>query len=187
VPIVEQRRALVEAIAPRAADIFARLTRTGRALVVRYEPALAERGTLPISTPREIEAAMRAQLTDDRRKDHARGATCAGPHTDDLHLGLDGRDAQKYASQGQLRAIVLALKIAEIEHLTERLGDPPILLLDDVSSELDATRNAQLFEFLEDTPGQVFITTTDPAHVRAGAGQRRDVRIASGTLSPPGG
>ena len=76
------------------------------------------------------------------------------------------------------------MKIAEIEHLTERLHDAPILLLDDVSSELDATRNAQLFEFLDARPGQVFITTTDPAHVRVapGANERRDYGVASGTL-----
>jgi len=111
-----------------------------------------------------------------------RGTTSAGPHTDDLDLVLDGRDAQKYASQGQLRAIVLALKIAEIEHLTERLGDTPILLLDDVSSELDATRNAQLFDYIDQRPGQVFITTTDARHVRI-AGPRRDFRMASGTIA----
>ena len=63
-------------------------------------------------------------------------------------LVLDGQPARLYASQGQLRAIVLALKIAEIEFLRDKLGDSPILLLDDVSSELDPTRNAHLFEFL---------------------------------------
>ena len=181
VPIVEQRRAMVAALAPRAAEVFARLTRTGRELRMEYRASLVERGATSIEGNREIEDAMRTQLAADRRKDHARGATSAGPHTDDLELFLDDRDAQKYASQGQLRAIVLALKIAEIEYLGERLGDPPILLLDDVSSELDATRNAQLFEFLDSRPGQVFITTTDPKHVRLD-GDRRDVRIASGTL-----
>lgn len=182
ISIVAGRRALLDALAPRAAEIFTRLTRTGRRLEIAYRPSLLERGAEPIGNAREIEAAMRKQLDADRRKDHLRGATSAGPHTDDLSLTLDGRDAQKYASQGQLRAIVLALKIAEIEHLTERLGDPPVLLLDDVSSELDATRNAQLFEFLDARPGQVFITTTDPAHVRV-SGDRLDVRIASGTIA----
>ena len=184
IAIVQQRRAMVAALAPRAAEVFARLTRTGRLLRMEYRASLVERGATSIDGPREIEDAMRTQLSADRRKDHARGATSAGPHTDDLELFLDDKDAQKYASQGQLRAIVLALKIAEIEHLGERLGDPPILLLDDVSSELDATRNAQLFEFLDSRPGQVFITTTDPKHVRLDA-DRKDVRLASGTLATP--
>jgi DNA replication and repair protein RecF len=142
---------------------------------------VADRGG-DLANARAIEAAMREQLVADRRRDLARGSTSAGPHTDDLELFLDERDAQKYASQGQLRAIVLSMKIAEIEHLTERLHDAPILLLDDVSSELDATRNAQLFEFLDARPGQVFITTTDAAHVRT-TSERRDFRVATGTIS----
>jgi DNA replication and repair protein RecF len=185
VPIVLRRATLVAELAPRAAEVFHRLTRTGRTLELLYRPAVAERDpSLALDQGRAIEAAMRQQLVADHRRDQARGATSAGPHTDDLDLSLDGRDAQKYASQGQLRAIVLALKIAEIEHLTERLGDAPILLLDDVSSELDATRNAQLFEFLDGRPGQVFITTTDPRHVRV-EGARMDVRVVAGALEGP--
>ena len=180
IPIIEHRRSMVAAIGPRSHDVFARLTRTGRLLEVNYRPALADHGAV-IDTARGIEAAMRQSLVADRRRDQARGATSAGPHTDDLEIMLDGKDVQKYASQGQLRAIVLALKIAEIEHLTACHDDAPILLLDDVSSELDATRNAQLFEFLGERGGQVFITTTDPAHVRITA-DRRDHEIASGTL-----
>ncbi len=183
VPIITRRRAFVEALGPRAAEIFTRLTRTGKALGLAYRAAIAERGGASVlDGPRAIEAALREQLSADHRRDHARGTTSAGPHTDDLELSLDGRDAQKYASQGQLRAIVLALKIAEIEHLTDRLGDTPILLLDDVSSELDATRNAQLFDYIDERPGQVFITTTDPRHVRI-TGPRRDFRMASGTIA----
>jgi len=180
VPIVERRRAIVAELGPRAQHVFQRLTRTGRVLEVGYRDAVAERGEAAVSG-RALEEAVRRQLAADRRRDQARGATSAGPHTDDLALHLDGKDAQKYASQGQLRAIVLALKIAEIEHLESRLGDPPILLLDDVSSELDATRNAQLFEFLDGRAGQVFITTTDPRHVRT-SGERKDVRIGGGRI-----
>jgi DNA replication and repair protein RecF len=187
VPIVERRRALAAELAPRGAEVFSRLTRSGRPLVLRYRPALAERGSWdPSSNAREIVETMRRQLSADRRRDQARGATSAGPHTDDLELLLDGREVQKYASQGQLRAIVLSLKIAEIEHLTARLGDTPILLLDDVSSELDATRNVQLFEFLDSRSGQIFITTTDPAHVRVSA-PRRLFRALAGQITeqPP--
>lgn len=177
---------MTAALAPRAAEAFSRLTRTGKPLRLEYRPALVERGAAPdqIGSAREIEEAMRQQLVADHRRDQARGATSAGPHTDDLELVLDGREAQKYASQGQLRALVLSLKIAEIEHLTERLGDAPILLLDDVSSELDATRNAQLFEYLDAHPGQVFITTTAAAHVRLGvdAAGRSDYVVAGGTI-----
>ncbi len=183
VPIITRRRAFVDALAPRVAEIFSQLTRAGKSLQIVYRPAIAERGGPSVlDGPRAIEAALREQLAADHRRDHARGATSAGPHTDELELVLDGRDAQKYASQGQLRAIVLSLKIGEIEHLSERLAETPILLLDDVSSELDATRNGQLFEYLDERPGQVFITTTDPAHVRV-KGPRSERRVAGGTLS----
>ena len=99
----------------------------------------------------------------NRRQDRARKSTTAGPHVDDICLLLNDRSAKLYASQGQHRALVLALKIAEIRLLKQELGYAPVLLLDDVSSELDARRNAQLTTFLnsEAFGGQVFITTTD--------------------------
>mgnify|MGYP001241360611 CR=1 FL=1 len=99
----------------------------------------------------------------NRRRDRARKSTTAGPHVDDIGLLLCDRSAKLYASQGQHRALVLALKIAEIRLLKQELGFAPVLLLDDVSSELDAKRNAQLTAFLNSKAfgGQVFITTTD--------------------------
>ena len=75
---------------------------------------------------------------------------------------LHGRSARIYGSKGQQRSLVLALKTAEIQLLNEKLGCAPIVLLDDVSSELDYQRNARFFEFLGGFKGQVFITTTDP-------------------------
>src|SRR5262249_38369791 len=113
-----------------------------------------------------------------------RGATSSGPHTDDLELTFEGRDAGAFASQGQLRALVLALKIAEIELLAEALGDAPVLLLDDVSSELDEKRNEQLFEFLSGLAGQTFITTTHKRHVLIpeNSALRGDFRVAEGAL-----
>lgn len=101
-----------------------------------------------------------------RDHDRQRGFTQRGPHTADVALRLLGRAARTYASQGQQRAMVLALKIAEIELLEETTGTAPVLLLDDVSSELDPGRNARLFEFLEGFGGQVFITTTDASFLR---------------------
>jgi DNA replication and repair protein RecF len=71
-----------------------------------------------------------------------------------------------FASQGQHRAFVLALKLAELEVIREAIGIYPIFLLDDVSSELDARRNAHLMRTLEGAGGQVFITTTDVAYLR---------------------
>ena len=94
---------------------------------------------------------------------------------------LDGREVALHASQGQVRALVLALKITEIQHLFCLHGDPPVLLLDDVSSELDAQRNGYLFDFLRAMPSQVFNTTTSPAFVKL-EHDRLDVRMDGGGL-----
>lgn len=98
-----------------------------------------------------------------RRRDRARRTTSVGPHTDDLDCLLGGRPARSFASQGQHRAFVLALKIAEIRLLQKGLGHSPVLLLDDVSSELDEQRNAQLMSYLASDAfgGQVFLSTTE--------------------------
>jgi DNA replication and repair protein RecF len=174
VAIVARRQALVAELRPRVQAAFERVTQTGLALEVGYETALTGAGD-------EIAQSLLMRLSAERRRDMARGATSSGPHVDDLGLALDGKEAKAYASQGQLRAIVLALKIAEIEFLRATLGDAPVLLLDDVSSELDPTRNAQLFDFLQSVPCQAFITTTHPGHVLL-AKERLDFQVVAGAV-----
>ena len=103
---------------------------------------------------------------------------------DDLTLSLGGKGARPYGSQGQQRALVLALKIAEIENLRDKLGRPPLLLLDDVSSELDPEKNGHLLRHLAALPGQAVLTTTDRRLLEPAAGdgavfyrvQRRGLR-----------
>src|SRR5205085_12082331 len=95
-----------------------------------------------------IEAALRAGLLVRRSLDERRRFTGFGPHTDDLELLLSGVLARSHASQGQLRSLVLALKLAELTHIEASLGEPPVLLLDDVPSELDPERRALLFDVI---------------------------------------
>ncbi len=109
--------------------------------------------------------ALYAALRASRNEDLRRRFTTRGPHRDDLDLLLETRSAKSFASQGQQRAIVLALKIAEVCLFERRRGFRPILLLDDVSSELDRARNRFLFDFLRRSEGQVFITTTHRDHI----------------------
>jgi DNA replication and repair protein RecF len=172
VPLVSRRRAFVAELSPFVRRAFERVTQTGLELQISYQSMLGE----------DVVAELTARLVAERRRDLARGATSSGPHTDELELVLDGRAAAAFASQGQLRAIVLAMKIAEIEYLAERLGDAPVLLLDDVSSELDPTRNEQLFAFLKTVRCQAFITTTRPTHVLL-TEERKDFRIVTGQIS----
>ena len=141
---------------------------------------------LPVGAdPRDLgstTAGLTEALARSRPADLARGVTTVGPHRDDLELTLDGRSAAAFASQGQLRALILAWKIAELELLGEAHGESPILLLDDVSSELDPQRNEYLFEFLRSKKTQCAITTTHPRHVLATT-PRVDFEVRSGVVT----
>ena len=107
----------------------------------------------------DVEQACDA-LRQGRIGDAQRKRTEFGPHRDDLQLSIDGQPARVVGSQGQHRAITLALKIAELRCVAEARGVLPLLLLDDVSSELDAHRLAALFDHLAVTKSQILLTTT---------------------------
>ena len=104
------------------------------------------------------------KLINSQSNDIARGATSFGPHVDDLKLLINNRDLRSFGSQGQQRTAVLALKLAELEFLKEETSDYPILLLDDVMSELDVKRRTELLDFLNRQKIQTFITATDSAY-----------------------
>jgi DNA replication and repair protein RecF len=120
--------------------------------------------------------ALAAELGERRGSDLDRGFTQHGPHRDDLALLRDGRELRSFGSQGEQRLALLALLLAEREVLAQERGAAPLLLLDDVMSELDADRRASLVHRLDDG-GQSVITTTDLAHV-PGADARGVVRLA---------
>lgn len=111
------------------------------------------------------EQQLRGTLLRTVDEEYRRGTTQAGPHRDDLEFLLDGRTVKQYASQGEQRSFILALKMAEIDYLHRLHGNPPVLLLDDMTSELDSERNRNLLRFLEEKKMQVFITTTTPSNL----------------------
>ena len=116
-------------------------------------------------------------------KDRARGFTADGPHGDDLALVVrETVKARHHASQGQHRAMVLALKVAELDVISRLVGRIPILLLDDVSSELDRGRNRRLFQMLARLGGQVFLTTTHPEFILLDE-HRTDFRVEGGVVT----
>lgn len=104
------------------------------------------------------------RLAERRMDERRRGMCLVGPHRDDLKISLEGRSARRFASQGQARTLVLTLKLAELEAARER-GQAPMFLLDDVSSELDRGRVGRVVEVLSELSSQVWVTTTDPAHL----------------------
>jgi DNA replication and repair protein RecF len=109
----------------------------------------------------EIEMRFRAEIARLSPREQRLKQTLAGPHRDDASFFIDDRPVRAYASQGQQRSILLAFKTAQIMDLENRTGESPVLLLDDMTSELDRKRQEFFFNFLLARRGQVFITTTD--------------------------
>jgi DNA replication and repair protein RecF len=95
-----------------------------------------------------------------RAEERARRTSLVGPHRDDISFLVDGRDARAFASQGQQRTIALAWKLAEVMVVRDVSGQPPVLLLDDVMSELDSSRRHALTRFVG-TTAQTIVTTTN--------------------------
>ncbi len=136
------RRALLGRLAPHVERIYAELA-GGEAASVGYESAWA--AGLDAAAPRaEIEDSLFSQLMDGMEEQRRRCATLVGPHLDDLDLKVAHISARAYASQGQQRSLVLALKLAQVEVVFETTGQYPLFLLDDVMSELDAQRRSRL-------------------------------------------
>jgi DNA replication and repair protein RecF len=103
---------------------------------------------------------------------------------DELLFGLGGRAAKTYGSQGQQRAFALALRIAEVENLRAVQREAPLLLLDDVSSELDPQKNGYLLDYVGALPAQAFLTSTDRRLIEPLAGpETRFFQVAAGALS----
>jgi DNA replication and repair protein RecF len=177
--LVMRRRTLVAGLAPRVKELFVGLHADLPAEIrYRSHPSVEAAGS-----EAQVQEALHAGLARTREVDLRRRFTGFGPHTDDLEITLAGRPVREHGSQGQLRSFVLALKLAELQHLQAALGEPPLLLLDDVASELDERRRRQLFEILTGLPGQSFITVTDRGLIPTLPG-RMDWELAGGVIHP---
>ncbi len=166
--LLRRRRDLVAELAPRVRAAFAEISGPGAAEAqLAYRPASG----MTVEGPEDALAARLGELLAHRlERDREKGYTSAGPHMDELVLALSGRGVRTFGSQGQQRALVLALKIAEIENLRAEQGRPPLLLLDDVSSELDPAKNRYLLAYLSTLPAQAFLTSTDRRLLAPAAG-----------------
>ncbi len=155
--VAAARSALVDALRPVAAEAYGALAGADRSSgTAEYPLSPAFSVTYRQSWAGDLGPALRAARTDDLR----RGATTVGPHRDDLRLELAGRDARVQASQGEQRCVALGLRLAVHQLVTERSETAPILLLDDVFSELDPDRSRALLRQLP--PGQTLLTTAVP-------------------------
>lgn len=148
--MVQERRRLVEQINEQASDLYARLSGQVSQLEVVYHSPLATHDTA---------SSLLKQLQHKLETDIERGFTGVGPHRDDLSFSLNGHPAGDTASRGETRTIVLMCKLMELTLLETQRDEPPVLLLDDVFSELDGSRRHALTDYLRTY--QTIITTTD--------------------------
>ena len=165
--IVTRRIAAVAQLGALSARVQAVLA-AGEELTLAYEIAGAGAEDFAEDDMTEsLHVWYNKMLCEGRARDIARAATGVGPHLDDLVLRVGGMSLRSYGSQGQQRTGALALKLAELFYLQENIGEAPILLLDDVMSELDADRRRALLDFIRHERIQTFITATDAAYFPA--------------------
>ncbi|MDO7906154.1 DNA replication/repair protein RecF [Paenibacillus sp. JX-17] len=164
VKIVKKRKQFIKKLQKWALEIHQGITGGKEALQLTYVPSFGE-------ADEEDEAVLldrfMLKLSQVREQEIRRGMTLAGPHRDDLAFSINGREVQTYGSQGQQRTTALSLKLAEIELIHEEIGEYPVLLLDDVLSELDPYRQTQLIETFQDKV-QTFITATGVESLNTG-------------------
>jgi DNA replication and repair protein RecF len=160
------RSVLVARLQPLVVEAYEQLAGQATPIELRYEPAWRQRG-------------LAAALSDARGDDVRRGVSTAGPHRDDLELVINGMPARTHASQGEQRTLALSLRLGAHRLVAERTGSAPVLILDDVLSELDHDRAAALLHHLP--VGQVILTTA--AGLPAAAEPDAVVTIADGTVT----
>ena len=124
-------------------------------MAIAYEPNIV----WPEDDPQSVQQAFLAKIEQRRIAEQQLGASVVGPHRDEIALSINQTPAKSYGSQGQQRTLVLALKLAELSLIEEVVGEPPLLLLDDVLAELDLQRQNQLLAVIQDR-FQTLITTT---------------------------
>jgi DNA replication and repair protein RecF len=194
-PVMRERAAFLARATAVAARVYARLARADGELDIEgeAEEALADEATAPelrliyrpsyqgaLTGDEEADArAMRAALEGVRRREVAQGANVLGPHRDDVAF-FDGEiDLATYGSRGQQRSVALAVKLAELEYIEAATGEQPILLLDDVLSELDAQRREDLLLAVRDLD-QTLVTTADLSVAPTSALERATVFTVRG-------
>ena len=170
--IVKKRAEFVEKLAPYAKEYHAFLTDGGEELVIKPDRVYEGEES-------EISKKLLTRLENNYEKDLRLGFTTVGPHRDDLEVTIGGVDAKAYASQGQTRTAALALKLSEVQIFKALSGESPILVLDDVMSELDLPRRMKLLKCISEL--QTVLTCTHTERVLYGT-ECNKIRIENGRI-----
>lgn len=179
--LVARRAQAVQRLSGIASEYHTLLSEGKEALRLEYQ----SQGCEPGQTPGTDEVAERlwSLIQQRRREEIRRQQTLVGPHRDDVGFWINDRDARLYGSQGQQRTAVLALKMAELRFMSEEIGEYPVLLLDDVASELDPHRRHYLLNAMQEGI-QTFVSCTDleDLAVRTWPAEHRLFRVRAGTV-----
>ena len=154
--IIAQWLAMLQKLEHWAQAIHGEISQQREELTFHYATQVADDQLTDVPT---ITAALSALYAKQQDKELYQGTTLVGPHRDDLHFQVNGKNVQTFGSQGQQRTTALSVKLAEIDLMKEETGEYPVLLLDDVLSELDDARQTHLLTAIQDKV-QTFITTT---------------------------
>ena len=153
--VIRRRERAIQRLAPIAKLWHSNISASTEHLQIRYAP------NIPLSETQqgEVQQAFLDKIQQRTVAEMHQGTTLVGPHRDEVELIINDTPARQYGSQGQQRTLVLALKLAELQLIEEVVGEPPLLLLDDVLAELDPSRQNQLLDAIQDR-FQTLITTT---------------------------
>jgi len=150
--IVKRRIKLIEKLQRETEKTYGAVSGLDADIKILYKPSF--------NLESNFEDDLKKELRSKLKLDKMRGHTSVGPHRDILGFTINGKDASLFASQGEAKTLALALKTSEIRITRDALGRDPVLLLDDIASELDEKRKNFLFRLLEEFRGQVFVTAT---------------------------
>jgi DNA replication and repair protein RecF len=153
-PLIEKRRFFLQRLAPLADEIHRDLTDGRESLIINYLPS--------VPLPEEDAAvpdAFRQEIARVGAEELRRGITLVGPQRDEVQFVINGMDARIFGSMGQVRTVVLSLKLAQFRLMEDYVGEQPVLLLDDVMSDLDDRRRSKLLEWIQ-RKCQTFVTCT---------------------------
>jgi len=178
--LIYYRAALIKQLSERAAAVHREFSGGAEELSLRYETVKTV-GDPDGLTPEELMIPLREHLAAHRRAELESGTCLSGAHKDDIAIEINGRPAKSFASQGQTRTAALSVKMAEREILASDTGESPVLLLDDVLSELDAGR--QDFVLNRVSGGQVFITCCEDERISKKTGGSI-FRVSGGEIDP---
>lgn len=153
--IIKRRRELVKSLNPILDSVYRIISGADVHTAIEYSSSIPDE--------EDPESRLREELLERRELDKSRGHTTVGPHRDKPELTLNHLNASVFASQGEAKTLAIALRSSEITLIKNTIGRTPILLLDDISSELDESRREYLYRLLGKFPGQMFMTATSPA------------------------